>query len=342
MNRSVLLFEAPYQMRVRWEELGPPGPGQLLVRTLASGISAGTEMLLYRGEMPEGMALDAAIPSLQGSVRYPVAYGYSAVGEVEAAGPEVRGAWIGRRVFSFQPHASAFIASEAELIPLPPEMDVLDAVMLPDVETAVNLVQDARPRLGERVVVLGQGVIGLLCTALLARFPLESLIVLDRLEPRRLRGLELGASASLDPGDPGVAERLRGLLHAGEGTGLADCCLEITGDPGALQWAVDWTGFGGRIVVGSWYGLKQARIDLGAAFHRSRQEIVSSQVSTIAPDLCGRWNKARRMGTVLREVERIHPSSLVTHELRLEEADRAFALLDAEPQRVLKTVLRCR
>jgi 2-desacetyl-2-hydroxyethyl bacteriochlorophyllide A dehydrogenase len=341
MKRTVLLFEDPYRMGVRREELECPGPGRLLVRTLATGISSGTELLLYRGQMPTGLSLDATIPSLQGSVGYPAAYGYAAVGEVAEAGPGVARGWIGRRVFSFQPHASAFTASESELIPLPPDLDVLDGVMLPDLETAVNLVQDATPRFRERVLVVGQGVIGLLCTALLARFPLESLSTLERIAPRRQRGIELGADASFDPDGADTPARMRELLSAKEGTGLADCSLEVSGNPQGLQWAIDWTGFGGRIVAGSWYGAKKARIDLGTAFHRGRQEIVSSQVSTIAPGLSARWDKSRRMEAVLRELERIRPSRLVSHEFPLEQGSEAFRLLDSEPERVLKVVFRC-
>ncbi len=334
-----LWFTDPFKVDLRETELQPPGPDQVLVRSLYSSISAGTEMLVYRGQVPESMELDASLSALgDGSIQYPLTYGYACVGRVEQVGSAVDNAWIGRTVFAFQPHASRFVADLSGLIPVPDNVDPLTAVFLANMETAVNLILDANPQVGDRVVVLGQGVVGLLATGLLADFPLAALHSLDRVSQRRSKSEEAGAMASFDPDRPADLATLRETLH-GEAAGSgADIVLELTGAPEALNLALDLCAYSGRIVVGSWYGSKTAALNLGERFHRNRIRIVSSQVSTIAPELSGRWDKARRFSVAWDRIAKQRPENLVSHRFPLSEAAAAYRLLDTSPEDALQVV----
>src|SRR5688572_15139102 len=226
-----------------------PGPGQVLINTMCSAVSPGTEMLLYRGQIPSSISLDATISSMQEPCSYPLQYGYACVGRVAEVGSGVSASWINKQVFAFQPHASHFVASVAQLIEVPPDIPPERAVFFANTETAVNLIQDGTPLLGERVVVLGLGTVGLLLTSLLARFPLNELSTGDGIAARREWSLRLGATDTFDPLSPGeLAAQYQRLQHL-QG---ADLIYEVSGAPEALNAAIEMTGFGSRIVIGSW------------------------------------------------------------------------------------------
>ncbi|MBI2875632.1 MAG: zinc-binding alcohol dehydrogenase [Candidatus Tectomicrobia bacterium] len=336
MIRQALYFTAPRRIEVCQEELSRPAAGQVLVETLVSAISAGSELLVYRDQAPPEMAVDLSIAALSGSFRFPLKYGYSAVGRVNCLGAGVEDSWLGRLVFSFQPHQSHFVAQTSELIPLPAGIAPEDAVFLANLETAVGLVMDGGPQLGEAVMVLGQGIVGLLTTALLSRFPLGRLFTLDHDPRRREFSRRVGAEESLDPADGQIQARLAQLLAPQDG---ADLVYELSGNPAALDMAMAVCGFAGRIVVGSWYGQKRAPVDLGGKFHRGRIRLLSSQVSTLAPELTGRWNKARRLEVAWRWLREITPSRFITGRFPLERADEAYRTLDEEPFRELQVVI---
>jgi len=335
MKRTALRFTAPRRVEVCREPMDEPRRGEILVETELSAVSAGTEILVYRGLAPAEMDADSSIASLPGSLAFPLKYGYSAVGRVRGLGPDGDPWWMDRLVFSFQPHQSWFTASPDQLFPVPEGASPESAVFLPNMETALNLVLDGRPMAGERVAVLGQGIVGLLTTALLGRFPLEELVTLVGYSPRRKWSRTLGASATLDPASEkdlsDLARRLGKL-------GGADLVYELSGNPEALDTAVALSGFSSRIVVGSWYGRKRASVDLGGRFHRERIRLVGSQVSTIAPELAGRWDKKRRMETAWRWIERLGPERLVTRRFPLERAAEAYRLLDEDPSEQLQVI----
>ena len=335
LTKSAVTFVAPRRVEVQHDETGGPGPGRVLVRTRLSAISAGTELLVYRGETPSEMAADESIAALQGSLSFPLRYGYAAVGDVIQVGEGVDANLIGRRVFAFNPHESVFEAEPESLMEIPAGVSYEDAVMLPSMETAVNFAMDGAPLVGENVLVIGQGVIGLLTTALLAQMPLASLVTLDTVEARREASLQLGASSALNPETPGMMDEIAAAF-GGHG---ADLVYELSGRPEALDTAIAATGYGGQIVIGSWYGTKRAPVDLGGSFHRSRIKLISSQVTTIAPELSGRWDKQRRFATAWRMVERLKPSQLVTHRFPVEEAADAYRLLDESPRDALQVLL---
>lgn len=326
MKRRAVVFAEPGAVEIREEEIPAPGPGEVLVKTLVSGISAGTEMLFYRGQVPRGMAVDETIAALGGEVCYPLKYGYAAVGRVTRLGEGVPPDWLGAHVFAFHPHESHFTAAPADLLRLPGGVTPEAAAFLPNMETAVTLVLDGQPLLGERVAVFGQGVVGLLVTALLGQMPLERLITVDAHAQRRMASLRLGATASFDP------------AHA-DLPGDADLTFELSGVPEALDAAIGATGYSGRVVIGSWYGEKRAALDLGGRFHRSRITLISSQVSTIHPALRGRWSPERRYDVAWHMIRRVRPEQLVTHRFPVEQAAEAYALLAREPGRAIQVVL---
>jgi 2-desacetyl-2-hydroxyethyl bacteriochlorophyllide A dehydrogenase len=332
--RRSIYFTSPYQITVQEEVVPDPLPGQVVVQTLCSAISPGTEGLIYRGRLPQEVSLDENLPALAGGFAYPLKYGYSAVGRVIEVGDGGDRAWQDRLVFAFHPHESCFTAAPDELQVVPDDVSPEDAVFLPNMETAVNLVMDGRPLIGEQVVVFGQGIVGLLTTALLSWFPLQKRVTLDRFALRRQASLELGAHASLDPDEPGALEKLRSLLPAG-----ADLAYELSGAPAALDAAIAVTGFAGRVIIGSWYGQKRASLDLGGAFHRSRIQLISSQVSTLAPELSGRWSKERRFAVAWEALRKLQPSRFITHTFPVQDAAQAYRLLDQRPETAIQILI---
>lgn len=332
MTDAALYFTAPKTVEVRETTVGPPAADELLVDTRASAISAGTELLVYRDQTPADFPADEALDALDGDLSYPLRYGYAASGVVREVGGDVDPDWVGRSVFSFVPHQTSFRATPDSVVTLPPGTAPATGSLLPSVETATNIALDAAPRLGERVVVFGAGVIGLCVTRLLAAFPLESLVVVDPIERRRTLAAELGADRTTTPAaiadgdaEPTVED--------------ADLAIELSGQPSALDDAIGVVGYDGRVVVGSWYGTKREPIDLGGRFHRDRIDIASSQVSTISPELRGRWDRDRRMDAALDRLDWIPADELITHRIPFERAADAYELLDTRPDDAVQVIL---
>lgn len=339
MKRLSVQFAQPRKIRLLDETISSPGLGEVLVRTLVSAISPGTELLIYRGLWPGDLPVDETIPALGGRFAYPVKYGYSTVGNVVELGAGVSPIWQGRLVFAFNPHESCFVTSVGNLVEVPDFLTPEQAAFLPNMETAVSFLMDARPIIGESVVVFGQGTVGLLTTALLGRLPLGGLFTLDNCLLRRERSLELGADAALDPTSRDAAAQLEEKLKAAGTDGFADLVFELSGNPAALDQAISVTGFAGRILTGSWYGAKRADLGLGGRFHRGRISIISSQVSNLDPSLTGRWTKTRRLGLALRMLARVKPERLITHRLPVSRAAEAYALLDESPHEAIQVML---
>jgi 2-desacetyl-2-hydroxyethyl bacteriochlorophyllide A dehydrogenase len=329
-RRRALFFVGPGQVEVRAEALPPPAAGEVQVASRISAISGGTELLAFRGQLPAGAPADETLGALrEQTFAYPFRYGYASVGEVVSAGDGVEPSWIGRRVFAFQPHASAFCAPTDDLLPLPDGMPLERAALLAHMETAVNLTLDGNPMLGESVLLIGQGVIGLLTTALLARFPLALLAAAEALPLRADRARALGAHAIAPAAEP-IARAI--------GPRGADLVYELSGDPRALDLAIEAAGHEARVVVGSWYGDKRAPIDLGGRFHRRRLRLLSSQVSHIGAPLSARWDRARRFATAWKSLAEIDTLPLITHRLPFEEAQAAYELLDRRPAEALQVL----
>lgn len=337
MTRTVVVFQRPFQVGVEQEDLPPPGAGEVAVRAGSSAISTGTEMLCYRGRLPGDLPLDATLSALSGTAGYPLRYGYAAVGRVTGIGAQAPDRLLGRRVFCFHPHASHFCVRTSDVVPVPDDIDDRDALFLAGMETAVTLMLDGRPMIGETAVVLGQGVVGLLATALLARHPLRRLVTVDPIPRRRDASLEMGAHAVMDLGD---VDALASPPDSGAaGAAAADLAFELSSDPSALNTAIALTGFGGRIVLGSWYGTAPAALHLGGRFHRSRIRLISSQVSTLPAHVLARWDRERRQQTAWEMIRLSRPSRLITHAIPVAHAAEAYDLLDRCPEKALQVVL---
>jgi 2-desacetyl-2-hydroxyethyl bacteriochlorophyllide A dehydrogenase len=334
MRSRSLFFAAPGSVQVKEDDVPEPAGGEVLVGTVMSAISAGTEMLFFHDLVEKETILDTNINCLGGSFQYPFKYGYSAVGEVLSVGPNVPRVWEGQLIFSFHPHESHFVCGVDEIIPVPDSLTVVDGIFLPSMETALSLVMDGRPLFGENVVVLGQGVIGLLTTSLLSRAPLQSLVTLDKYQQRRDMSLRMGADISLEADLP--VSRL--LEESGLGEEKADLTFELSGNPEAMNHALQMTGFEGRIIIGSWYGRKKAELNLGESFHRNRLKVMSSQVSNIQPALAGRWDKRRRFALAWEFIKMVDPSSLITHKFDISDAQKAYDMIDEEKDKLMQVV----
>lgn len=298
----------------------PPGPGEVGVKTTVSALSAGTEGLFFRGDVEEGMELDAHLYGLSGKVRYPFRYGYCLCGVIESLGEGVPSEWLGRRVFAFEPHCTSFVAPLPTLRPIPDKIDDRRAVFFPLVETAATLVLDAAPRWNEKAVVFGLGPLGALTAGLLSTFPLECLELRDQVAARQRR-----------------VQDWTGCTDSGESD--FDLAFDLGGTPGSLAAAVKALGFGGRLVLGSWQGRDVLIPGAGADFHRKRLEIVTSQVSTLAPGLTARWTMERRTRVVWETLKVWPVEQLISHELPHERAQTAFEHLQEKKDEVFQVVL---
>ena len=322
MKKSLSLWiEEPGEVSLREEEIGDPSEGQVLVRGLFSALSHGTEKLIYLGQVEENLSLDVSIPGLRRKLSFPLKYGYSNAGVIEELGAGLDKKLVGRKVFSFQPHQSYYLARLEEVFLLNPQVDLEDASLFPSVETAFALLHDGTPHIGESVLILGQGSIGLLLTRLLSRTGVR-VISADPYSRRQSLSRSFGALVSLDP----YSDDFQGeCVELTQGRGF-DLVFEVSGNPEALSLAFSVAAFEADIIVGSWYGTKP--VNLGTAFHRGRFRVTSSQVSTLPSALSGRWNRERRSEVVWKLLEEMDLEALISHHLPLKKGIEAFKLLE--------------
>jgi 2-desacetyl-2-hydroxyethyl bacteriochlorophyllide A dehydrogenase len=325
-----LWFSGPRKIEFRQETIPPPAAGQLRISAIASAPSHGSELLVYRGEVQSNLELD--LPTLAGSFGFPIKYGYAAVGRVLDVGPGVGDVAPGDLVFVHHPHQSVFLVARELVTRLPngvvPELGVFTA----NLETAVNVVLDAGPRLGETALVFGLGTVGLLVGLLLRRAGASRLLAVDPLPIRRALGAKLGLEA-LDPG-PDLPAQVRKLT---DGRG-ADLAVEASGSADALQAAIESVVVEGTVVVASWYGLKDLRLSLGGHFHRGRVRLRSSQVGRLDPALAPRWDRRRRLEQALGLLTELPLAELITHRFPFAEAPAAYSLLDERPGEAVQVV----
>ena len=273
----------PGQGEILASPLGPREPDQVLVRALYSGISRGTESLVFRGEVPPSQHQAMRAPFQEGDFPGPVKYGYSSVGEVLEAPDQPGPSLVGRRVFCLHPHQDLYLvpAGAVHVLPdgLPPERAVLAANM----ETALNAVWDARPSVGDRIVVIGGGVVGLLVAVLCRQIPAAHVTLVD-----------------IDATREGVAESLGLEFAVLAPAGVdADFVFHASGSPQGLEAALSVAGVEATVVELSWYGTRSVPLPLGEAFHSRRLTLRSSQVGRIPVDRAPRWDHARRLSVAL-------------------------------------------
>jgi len=330
MKARAVQFVAPRRVELREVELPDPSEGRILVATEWSGISSGTELLAYRGEIDPDLPLDETLGALAGTFAYPFGYGYSAVGRVvRPAAPFQEG----QRVFAFHPHQDRFVVEAREAVPVD-GLDPRAATMYPLVETAVQVCLDAAPRFGETAVVVGLGAVGILAAALLAR---AGAVVLGS-EPEPARRAAAGAFGvrAVDPGD--VAEVVDAETR-GRG---ADLVVEASASPQALASSLGLLAHEGTALVCSWYGTRPVSLPLGAAFHRRRLALRSTQVSTLPAALTARWDRRRRAELAWRLARELPLSVLATHAFPFEQAAEAYACADRKDDGLIHAALRYR
>ncbi|HET7855177.1 MAG TPA: zinc-binding alcohol dehydrogenase [Gaiellaceae bacterium] len=319
-------FVAPYRVELADVAVPKPRPGEILVRAEFSGISGGTEMLAYRGELDSNVPKDEALSALSGSFEYPFTYGYSAVGTVEASGSDVG---EGERVFAFHPHQSRFVVPVTDVVPLD-EHDPRAATLFPLVETALQISLDAGIRYSEVAAVLGLGPVGILTAILLIRSGARVLAS----DPKPWRR-EAARACGVEAVRP---DALRDAVRAASGERGADVIVEATGNPDALGESLGLLATEGVALVASWYGAKPVTLPLGADFHRRRLEIRSSQVSTVGGRAV-RWNRRRRLETSRALLAELPLSLLSSHTFPLERVREAYAALDRGDDGVVHVAL---
>ncbi|MFW5848381.1 MAG: zinc-dependent alcohol dehydrogenase [Spirochaetota bacterium] len=317
-----LYFESPGTVSIRREEVRC-GEGEVVVESLAIGISHGSEMLFYNGPFPRGQLLEAR-ETIGESTGYPVKYGYMNVGRI---------AEDDRRVFAFFPHQDRFAYPRDELLFVPDSVSTEDAVLYPTIETAVQIVHDTAPVLGETVLVCGVGAVGLTVAYLLRRLSLR-VVVTDPVPERRARAAEAGCVAI----DPATEDARSVALDAASSLGF-DWAINTSGRGEALQLAIDSLSPEGTVVEASWYGERRAELNLGAGFHRKRLTIRGSQVSHLNPRMEPRWSRARRSELAWRLAEEIEPRRFITHRFALDDAAQAYEVIRTRPEEAFQVVL---
>lgn len=281
--------------------------GEVLVETLYSGISRGTEALVFTGRVPESQRAAMRCPFQAGEFPGPVKYGYCSVGRVAEGPPDL----AGRMVFCLHPHQDRYVVPAAWATPLPEDLPPGRAVLAANMETALNGVWDAAVRPGDRVGIIGLGVVGLLAARLAAAIPGTEVLAVD-----------------IDPGKRTVAETL-GLRFATAVPAGADfdVVLHASGHPDGLVAALGAAGFEATVVELSWYGATPAVLPLGEAFHSRRLTIRSSQVGAVATAQRGRWSHARRMAKALELLRDPALDALVDGESRFADLPATMAAL---------------
>lgn len=288
---------------IRTTPLPVPVEGTALVRTLFSGISRGTERLVFSGAVPDAEKVRMRAPLQEGELPFPVKYGYCAVGVVEAGPPEM----IGRTVFCLYPHQDQFIAPLSMLVPVPDGIPARRATLAANMETALNAVWDSGAAPADRIVIVGAGIVGLMVTALAARIPGADVTVIDVAEERRALVESFGATFATEPSPDSAG---------------ADVVFHTSVSAAGLNAAIASAGLEGTIVEMSWYGDREVPALLGGAFHSQRLKLISSQVGQVSPGHRPRWTYRRRMEAALKLLADDRLDALVADEIAFNDAPK--------------------
>jgi threonine dehydrogenase-like Zn-dependent dehydrogenase len=292
---------------IRPATLCEPGPGDVLVRTLRSGISRGTETLVFRGSVPASQYTTMRAPFQEGNFPWPVKYGYLSVGVVERGPVPLRG----RTVFCLYPHQTAYVVPAAAVVVVPDDVPPARAVLAGTVETAVNAVWDAAPLLGDRITVVGAGMVGCCVARVLARFPGVCVTIVD-IDAARA---EVAAALGVDFALPADAADGRDLV------------VHTSATSAGLQRSLDLLAPEGTVIELSWYGEADVRLSLGGAFHSGRLGIRASQVGTVSAARRGRRTAADRLALALDLLRDPAFDALITGVSRFDELPDVMARL---------------
>ena len=290
-----------------------PGPREVVVETLFTGISRGTERLVFGGRVPAAEQDRMRCPLQEGAFSFPVKYGYAAVGCI-TAGPPAR---LGQHVFALAPHQSRFACPAAMARPLPNVLPPGRAVLAANMETALNVVWDSGAAPGDRVAVVGAGVVGALVARLCARMPGTEVALID-----------------IDPSRAALADRLGCGFAAPEevARGWADVVVHASASGSGLAEALALAGPEAVVVEASWHGAGETPVPLGGAFHSQRLRLVSSQVGRLPAARTPRWSHARRMDAALALLaEDAACDALISGETAFSDLPQQYAAILAAP-----------
>jgi len=289
----------PGQGEIFEQELAKPGPDEVRVRALFSGISRGTESLVFQGQVPPSQHKAMRAPFQEGDFPGPVKYGYASVGEVEHGSDEL----LGQTVFCLFPHQDVYVVPQQAVVALPAAVPPRRAILAANTETAVNIIWDAHIGPGDRVCVVGGGVVGCLVTWLAARIPGTSVTLID-LEPSRAQVAEsFGAEFALPASAPQDQ----------------DVIIHTSASEGGLSTALQCAGNEATIIEASWYGSSQPSAPFGEAFHARRLTLRSSQVGQIPPLRAPRWDYRRRLELALSLLDDPRLDALISGECRFDD-----------------------
>lgn len=309
MRRDARAFwiTSPGRGEIRTERLNAPGTDQVVVRTLYSGISRGTESLVFRGEVPVSEWQRMRAPFQDGDFPGPVKYGYANVGVVEEGATDL----VGRHVFTLYPHQSQFVVPATAVHALPEGVPDERAILAANMETAINGLWDAQPHLGDRIAVVGAGTVGCLAAWLASRIIGCDVELVD-VNPQRAAiaaalGVSFATPASATPG--------------------ADLVIHASGSPAGLQRALELAGFEATVLELSWFGDKTVPLTLGQTFHVNRLTVRSSQVGSIPSPQRARWSHTRRLQLALRLLRHQELDVLISGESAFDALPEVMARL---------------
>jgi 2-desacetyl-2-hydroxyethyl bacteriochlorophyllide A dehydrogenase len=305
----------PGRGEIRTEVLRAPAEGEVVVRALYSGISRGTEALVFNGRVPQSEWARMRAPFQSGEFPAPVKYGYSMVGIVEQGPVEL----MGRHVFVLHPHQTRFVVPASAVAVLPDGVPPTRAVLAANLETALNGIWDARPHIGDRIAVIGAGTVGILTAWLASRLP-ECVVELVDTNPQRA-----------------VVARALGIPFTtpAAAAGDADVVIHASGSPSGLELALDLAAVEATIIEMSWFGDQVVALPLGGAFHSKRLTLVSSQVGRLAPAQRARWDHRRRMQLALGMLRSSALDAVITGESPFDMLPEVMAGLAQTPGDVL-------
>jgi threonine dehydrogenase-like Zn-dependent dehydrogenase len=289
---------APGRGEIRSTSSIPSGTDNVEVQTVATGVSRGTEALVFAGRVPASQYHAMRAPLMEGEFPFPVKYGYSAAGRTVD----------GTRVFVLHPHQDRFVAPASMCIRIPDAVPTNRAVLSANMETALNIVWDAAPLAGERMLVIGAGVVGLLTASLLARIPGTRVAVADVDRTRDVLARSFGCEFVVPE-------------HAPRGQ---DLVIHASASEAGLRLALECAGFEARIVEASWFGDAAPALPLGEAFHARRLRLIASQVGAIAPSMRGRRSHAERLGLALELLADPRYDALLDGPTRFEDMPEAM------------------
>jgi len=283
------------KLAIETEELGKRPAGSVLVRSLFSGVSRGTERLVFEGLVPESEWQRMRAPLQAGNFPFPVKYGYSTIGRVEDGSSHLNG----QTVFALHPHQDWFYADEATLVPVPESLPPRRATLAANMETALNGVWDSGAAPGDNIVIIGAGVVGCLIAGICGRMPGAEVTLVDPLSSRKKFASNLGVNFS----GPETSPR------------EADIVFHTSATSEGLATALTSAGLEASIVEMSWYGSAQTSVPLGGAFHSKRLRLISSQVGSVSPTRRVRWSHQRRLAKALTLLDDHRYDTLLTHDV---------------------------